>query len=73
MSSSIATPPTPTTTKVSGGVTKRSEAGMTTAEYAVGTVSACGFAGVLYQLLTSSWGENLLQNILDKVAGLLPF
>lgn len=29
------------------------EAGMTTAEYAVGTVAACGFSGVLYKLLTS--------------------
>jgi hypothetical protein len=28
------------------------EAGMTTAEYAVGTVAACGFAGVLYKVLT---------------------
>ena len=30
-----------------------SEAGMTTAEYAVGTVAACGFAGVLYKVVTS--------------------
>jgi hypothetical protein len=30
------------------------EAGMTTAEYAVGTVAACGFGGVLYKVLTSS-------------------
>lgn len=51
----------------------RGEAGMTTAEYAVGTVSACGFAGILYKILTSSWGEGLLQGILDKVTGLLPF
>ena len=29
------------------------EAGMTTAEYAVGTVAACGFAGVLYKVITS--------------------
>ena len=69
MSSLIST----TTTKVSAVAARRSEAGMTTAEYAVGTVSACGFAGILYQILTSSWGENLLQTILDKVAGLLPF
>jgi len=46
---------------------------MTTAEYAVGTVSACGFAGILYKILTSSWGEGFLQGILDKVTGLLPF
>ncbi len=60
-------------TKVSAAAHKRGEDGMTTAEYAVGTVSACGFAGILYQILTSSWGENMLQSILDKVAGLLPF
>jgi hypothetical protein len=30
------------------------EAGMTTAEYAVGTVAACAFAGVLYKVVTSS-------------------
>ncbi len=51
----------------------RNEAGMSTAEYAVGTVSACGFAGVLYKVLTSSWGEGFLQGILDKITGLLPF
>jgi hypothetical protein len=27
---------------------------MTTAEYAVGTVAACGFGGVLYKIVTSS-------------------
>jgi hypothetical protein len=30
------------------------DAGMTTAEYAVGTVAACGFAAVLYAVVTSS-------------------
>ncbi|MGI8433517.1 MAG: DUF4244 domain-containing protein [Nocardioidaceae bacterium] len=49
------------------------EKGMTTAEYAVGTVSACGFGGLLYTLLTSSFGQNLLQGIFDKITGLLPF
>jgi hypothetical protein len=49
------------------------DAGMSTAEYAVGTVSACGFAGLLYQLLTSDLGRDLLSSILDKVLGLLPF
>lgn len=32
---------------------RRDDRGMTTAEYAVGTVAACGFAGVLLKLLTS--------------------
>ena len=30
----------------------RAEAGMSTAEYAVGTVAACAFAAVLYQVVT---------------------
>lgn len=51
----------------------RTDDGMTTAEYAVGTVSACGFAGVLYEILTSDWGSSLLQSILDRVVGVLPF
>lgn len=51
----------------------RTEDGMNTAEYAVGTVGACGFATLLYQLLTSSVGENLLQSIFDKVLTVLPF
>lgn len=29
------------------------EHGMTTAEYAVGTVAACGFGGVLYKVIES--------------------
>lgn len=51
----------------------RGEHGMTTAEYAVGTVGACGFAGILYQLLTSEFGQSLLKSLLDKVLELLPF
>lgn len=53
--------------------TARAEQGMTTAEYAVGTVSACGFAGLLYRLLTSSFGQDLLEGIFGKLTGLLPF
>lgn len=61
------------TAQLSTAVGSRTEDGMSTAEYAVGTVSACGFAGVLYKILTSEWGESLLQSVLDKVIGLLPF
>src|SRR4051812_49706934 len=32
------------------------EAGMSTAEYAVGTVAACAFAAVLYQVVTGGFG-----------------
>lgn len=51
----------------------RDEKGMTTAEYAVGTVSACGFAGILYKILTSGFGEQLLTGLLNKVLDILPF
>jgi uncharacterized protein DUF4244 len=51
----------------------RDERGMNTAEYAVGTVGACGFAGILYQILTSNWGQSMLQGIFSKVTDLLPF
>lgn len=43
-----------------------SDAGMTTAEYAVGTVAACGFAGVLYKLLTSEAVVSLLTGIVKR-------
>jgi Protein of unknown function (DUF4244) len=42
------------------------DAGMTTAEYAVGTVAACGFGGVLFKLLTSDVVVKLLSDILRR-------
>jgi hypothetical protein len=51
----------------------RDEQGMNTAEYAVGTGAACGFGGLLFSILTSDFGKNLIEGILDKVTGLLPF
>lgn len=38
--------------------------GMTTAEYAVGTVAACAFAAVLYQVVT---GDSVLTGLTDLV------
>jgi hypothetical protein len=35
-----------------GAVRSTGEAGMSTAEYAVGTVAACAFAAVLYKVVT---------------------
>lgn len=49
----------------------RSERGMTTAEYAVGTVAACGFGGVLYKLLTSEPVQNLLGSVIEKAFGVI--
>ena len=40
------------------------EAGMTTAEYAVGTVAACGFAGILYKIITSAEILGLLREVI---------
>jgi hypothetical protein len=42
------------------------DAGMTTAEYAVGTVAACGFGGILYKLLTSDTVLKLLTDIIRR-------
>jgi hypothetical protein len=39
---------------------------MTTAEYAVGTVAACGFGGVLFKLLTSDWVLQMLTSIIKR-------
>lgn len=42
------------------------ESGMSTAEYAVGTVAAVGFGGVLVKLLSSPEVQELLFNIVRK-------
>lgn len=52
-------------------VLRREERGMTTAEYAVGTVAACGFAGVLYKLLTSSVVLEFLVELFKRAFGML--
>lgn len=40
--------------------------GMTTAEYAVGTVAAAGFAAGLFKIVTSSQVKGLLLQIVEK-------
>lgn len=42
------------------------EAGIATAEYAVTTVAACGFAGVLYKLLGSESIAQLIGELLRR-------
>ena len=54
-------------------VRSRDEQGMSTAEYAVGTVGACGFAGLLYKLLTSDLGQEIIRSIFERVLTNLPF
>ena len=48
-----------------------SDAGMTTAEYAVGTVAACAFAAVLYRVVTGgSVVDGLSALVADALATL---
>lgn len=42
----------------------RDERGMTTAEYAVGTVAAASFAGVLIKILTDPTLQELILNLI---------
>jgi hypothetical protein len=42
------------------------EAGMTTAEYAVGTVAACGFSGILYKVITSPEVLGLITGVIGR-------
>ena len=46
--------------------TAGTDAGMTTAEYAVGTVAACGFSGVLYKVITSPSVLDLLKSVISR-------
>ena len=47
------------------------EAGMTTAEYAVGTVAACGFSGILYKVITSPQVLELMTGVIGRALKLL--
>jgi hypothetical protein len=42
------------------------DAGMSTAEYAVGLLAACAFAALLYKILTSSTVESLLRGLITR-------
>jgi hypothetical protein len=48
----------------------RGESGMTTAEYAVGTVAACGFAALLYKVVTSPAVSGALTELVKKALSL---
>jgi hypothetical protein len=45
------------------------EAGMTTAEYAVGTIATCGAGGLLFKLLTSDTFLDLLRSVFGNALG----
>lgn len=52
---------------------RASERGMSTAEYAVGTLGACTIGGVLVKVGQSQWFGDLVQGVLSKIPDLLPF
>ncbi|MGY1600787.1 DUF4244 domain-containing protein [Geodermatophilus sp. SYSU D00815] len=47
------------------------EAGMSTAEYAVGTVAACAFAAVLYRVVTGGSIVDALGELVESALGTL--
>lgn len=49
--------------------TRSRDDGMTTAEYAVGTVAACGFGAVLYKVLTSPEVTRMLKDLVERALG----
>lgn len=51
----------------------RDERGMTTSEYAVGTIGACTVGGVLVKVGQSEWFGNLVRDVLEKIPDILPF
>ena len=46
------------------------DAGMTTAEYAIGTLAACGFAALLVTILRGSVVQGLLLGVIRKALAL---
>jgi len=47
----------------------RGDAGMNTAEYAVGTLAAVAFAGLLLKVLTSSTVQGALTRLIERALG----
>lgn len=56
-------PPRPSRPVAAAG---RREAGMTTAEYAVGTLAAAGLAALFYQVVTSGAVSDALQGLVER-------
>nr|WP_158848132.1 DUF4244 domain-containing protein [Saccharothrix deserti] len=42
------------------------DSGMSTVEYAIGTIAAAGLAVLLYSIVTGDWTLNLLQGLLQR-------
>ncbi|MEU3464958.1 DUF4244 domain-containing protein [Streptomyces sp. NPDC006733] len=52
--------------RAAGRLRSAADAGMTTAEYAVGTLAACGFAAVLYKIVTSGAVKSALSGLIER-------
>ncbi|HZK36469.1 MAG TPA: DUF4244 domain-containing protein [Aeromicrobium sp.] len=52
---------------------RKNELGMSTAEYAVGTVGACTIGGVLVKVGQSEWFGELVRDVFEKIPSILPF
>ncbi|WP_256475828.1 DUF4244 domain-containing protein [Aeromicrobium sp. CnD17-E] len=50
----------------------RRQDGMTTAEYAVGTLGACTVGGVLVKIGQSEWFGDLVKDVIDNIPNVLP-
>ncbi|WP_086663163.1 DUF4244 domain-containing protein [Lentzea kentuckyensis] len=44
----------------------KDDSGMSTVEYAIGTLAAAAFAAVLYSLVTGGFVQNLLQGLIQR-------
>lgn len=62
-----------TTTEPAVPSSGRDERGMTTAEYAVGTVGACSVGGLLVKVAQSDWFNDLIREVFQGIVGILPF
>ena len=52
---------------------RRTEAGMTTAEYTVGTLGACSVAAVLIKIAQTEWFGDLVKSLLENIVGIAGF
>ena len=62
-----------TVTNAMSTLSTRAERGMSTSEYAVGTLGACTIGGVLVKIGQSEWFGDLVRDLFDKIPGILPF
>ena len=51
----------------------RDESGTTTAEYTVVTGAAVGFGALLFKLITSEWGQRILETVFRGILRLIGF